>query len=1420
MNIEWLKLRPFNGDIKNGFEELVCQLARAEDFPAKQKFVRLAAPDGGVEGYCVLDDHSEYAWQAKFFTSMGEAQWKQLDKSFKTAVEKHPALKRYFICTPLDRQDPRIRRQQWFMDRWNKKVAEWTSFASSLGKEIVIEYWGNSEIFERLARPANAGKLYYWFGREEFSDEWFDARLDESIRNLDKRYTPELNFDLPVAKVFEGLSRDKYFQIQFSDCLDSLLRAYHKAVAGINRIPEVQDFKKELVEKISLFQYFYTEIDFEEICRIDQAAGQSLLDAAIELIETLTTKLRELDIEKRQKGEKKAEDPFDNSNRWAINYLAKFETNILDMSRFLHGVAADLFNNPVLLITGEAGIGKSHLLADITRKRQGRKQFSILLLGQHFSSDEPWSQIKKLLHTNCGRDIFLAALNAKGESLGTRVLLMIDAINEGEGRRLWKDHLPGFITAIRRYPYLGLAFSVRSSYQELLVPPSLIEKENIVKITHQGFASLMYEASKLFFETYQIKQPAIPLLHPEFNNPLFLKLFCQGLFKKGLHEIPEGYGGISSVIGFYLDAINIKISESYNLPVNLGIVQKTIKAFAGKIASENASYISFDNAFVFITSLDFVRVITDKPQFFRDLISEGLVTQNLYWDVDGNDFDGLYISYERFADHLVCTYLLDNYLNKDDIKSCFSAGTRLAELIADERRTYLNAGIVEALSIQLPERAGFELFEIAERTGETLPIAKAFIKSIIWRRKETIRPRLVDYINKVVVNKHHLNNEFISTILLVASQPGHYFNSDFLHKNLMRISMSDRDGWWTPLIHYQFPGDDEDITPIRRMVDWAWTEDKREYISDESIRLLCQAMSWFLTSTNRTLRDSVTKALICLLQERIPVLLQLLTAFKEVNDPYILQRLYAIAYGCAARTTLTMELSVLANYIYKSVFSTERVVPDILLRDYARNIIEFSVTKGFLPGFPLEKIRPPYKSEFPPALPAIGSTKKYYLDYKAAGFMDHHWSQNAILDSMKTNIRGQMYGDFGRYVFESAFDDWKDVDADALSRLAVKWIFEKYGYDVEKHGLFDRQVKSNSSDRHYVLQERIGKKYQWLAFYELLACVSDNFPFYENHYSDDAKIRPYEGPWDPYVRDIDPTIVIRESPENRFEPFWWYHVRYNDWDVPIKEWIFKTVGLPDPLALISVVDPEGNEWLVLEILCSWTEPTEIGEDRWERPHKELWYQVRSYLTHSSDHPLITGWAKQQHFMGRWMPEAHSRYEVFSREYYWSPACASFRNDGYREYAWSELFDRNGHKHVGKVAVTTAHFLWEEQFDASKKSSLSMLKPSEPLFELLRKPSNGKTEGTLTDASGKIICCDPSLSSPSYSCLLVRKAELLAGLKAADLDIFWAVLGGKQMAGRTNDPADYPGELGISGVVYFENGKLIHAPRFRRQRPVK
>lgn len=128
----------------------------------------------------------------------------------------------------------------------------------------------------------------------------------------------------------------------------------------------------------------------------------------------------------------------------------------------------------------------------------------------------------------------------------------------------------------------------------------------------------------------------------------------------------------------------------------------------------------------------------------------------------------------------------------------------------------------------------------------------------------------------------------------------------------------------------------------------------------ETIKLISIALAWFHTSTNRELRDRSTKALIFLLNRRIDILIDILRMFEEVDDPYILERLYAVAYGCVLQNAYTKEhFSSLVNYIYINVFDKDEVYPHVLLRDYARNTIEYYVYKGNVIDFPIEKIRPP-----------------------------------------------------------------------------------------------------------------------------------------------------------------------------------------------------------------------------------------------------------------------------------------------------------------------------------------------------------------------------------------------------------------------------------------------------------------------------
>jgi hypothetical protein len=138
-----------------------------------------------------LPNRDEWGWQAKFFLSPpGRSQWKQLDDSVMTALEKHPRLTSYTICLPIDRPDPRIEQQEWFMDNWNTHVVQWQERTQKKGMSVEFKYWGEHEIWERLSREEHRGRYFFWFNEELFSQRWFELRIKEAVGNAGSRYHP------------------------------------------------------------------------------------------------------------------------------------------------------------------------------------------------------------------------------------------------------------------------------------------------------------------------------------------------------------------------------------------------------------------------------------------------------------------------------------------------------------------------------------------------------------------------------------------------------------------------------------------------------------------------------------------------------------------------------------------------------------------------------------------------------------------------------------------------------------------------------------------------------------------------------------------------------------------------------------------------------------------------------------------------------------------------------------------------------------------------------------------------------------------------------------------------------------------------------------------------------------------------------
>jgi hypothetical protein len=216
LSIDWHNLRTWAGSQQAAFEKLCCQLAAHENVPNGSRFIAKAAPDAGIECYWVYKDKREWGFQAKYFLSPpGDAQWRQIDESVRRALDAHPFLTRYTICMPMDRSDPRIKKQKSFMDRWKEHEKRWKGWGAKnrnrKARTLTFEYWGTSEFLDRLAKSEHRGRVYFWFQRELFTTEWFRQRVDSAIANVGARYTPELNVDLPIAAIFDGLGRTPAF---------------------------------------------------------------------------------------------------------------------------------------------------------------------------------------------------------------------------------------------------------------------------------------------------------------------------------------------------------------------------------------------------------------------------------------------------------------------------------------------------------------------------------------------------------------------------------------------------------------------------------------------------------------------------------------------------------------------------------------------------------------------------------------------------------------------------------------------------------------------------------------------------------------------------------------------------------------------------------------------------------------------------------------------------------------------------------------------------------------------------------------------------------------------------------------------------------------------------------------------------------
>lgn len=1517
MSLNWNNIRTRNGSRQSGFEELCAQLARAESVSAVN-FERKGTPDAGVECYATLANGDEWGWQAKYFNKLDDTQWAQLDKSVKTALEKHPRIVRYFICIPYDRPDARNPGQRSAMERWNEHVSKWQGWATEAGHTVEYVYWGSSELIERLSRPEHRGRIFFWFETEAFDNTWFNNRLDAALVTAGPRYTPEVHIGLPIAVEFEAFGRTEHFFCQMTGVARSIRKKLRSL--GSNNMTPLAPEVDGLISKHS--QYVLDLLgEFGKI--VVQPVGNLPFSKISRQIEETNAKLEELHSilrtheqeydEARQKDEKPSRHiRNDNPYTQQLRHLYNLRTELQEtMESLVHG--DNVANSQLMIVSGEAGTGKTHLLCDVAKQRIAASRPTVLLMGQQFiGKDAPWRQaLNQLDLPNIKAEEFVEALEATAQAANCRALILIDAINEGEGRSIWPNHLAALLRDIEKSPWLGAVLSVRSSYEESVIPEEV--RNRAVKVTHEGFTDHEYEAMRAFFLYYKLELPSTPLLAPEFRNPLFLKNLCKGLEVLGHKRLPRGLHGITDIFKLILDSVNTKLARPEELDFNPKhpLVRTALEAIAKELSETDKRWLPASSAEAIVNNILPGRGFAHS--LYQGLVVEGLLTENIFQTEDGAPEEMVVIAYERFADHMIAKILLDAHLNPENPASSFAKGGPLSFLTG---KRYVPGGLIEALSIQVPERAHKELVTLAPGIEKRHGIGGAFRQSLVWRSTGAFSDDTLQVLNLLIWNEYGWHDT-LDALLTVATLPGHMLNARFLDKNLRKLTMADRDAQWSTYLHTAWGGHG----PINRLIDWALALSPEAPLPEESVELCSTALAWMFTASNRAVRDRATIALVCLMTGRFEDTIGLIERFADVNDPYVTERIYAVAYGVAMRSHDSKGVGALAMCVYAKFFANGDPPVNLLMRDYARGVIERALHLEAGLEIDVRLIRPPYKSVWPD-IPSEEEIKPFLPDW-SRGSHDSgelEWARNTIGFSV-------MKDDFARDVIGtrraetsscwlslkldepewkstedllvellSEFDDdemgaWLEFEASdkavhlqtwlnssfarikagkplgkrsgtvgpkastqaggnqlkadraaaqkVLSKtltpkhsqrlkkiLAVKesrtskypgfpldkiqryvlWRVFDLGWNVERFGKFDRFTVGDSYRRDPGA-ERMAEKYQWIAYHEILAYISDHYQYRDEYPADGDRL--YDGPWQGFYRNLDPSCALLSKPEGRSwltdTPAWWCTEVFSNWDIPASPaaWVANKDDVPDVAKLLTVVCPkDGSQWIPLYGFFQWSQTPPADQELGETERRQVWYRCSGMLLRKTDSKKFMKWAKSAAFGGYRAPDASGSSQAFLGEYPWSSAWKYFQQPYQGGERWAKptqacTFEMHPVVNMYRCEGRAANRAIEDGF--------SLLRPTSMICEGLKIKWSG-VGADYHDESGALAAFDPCAHEDGPTALLVKRDKITEWLNKEGLILCWVIQSEKQVIGAKYIP-EAGAYRGMRGAYLWDSDKV-------------
>ena len=1194
----WDAFEQLPGSVQYNFE-MLCRAVIRRHYGSHGDFVA-RANQPGVEFHlklhtaCALGAPGRwFGWQCRWYDLpsgrvLGSARRKKITEAIATTEKELPDLTDWVLWTRrmLTKKD-----QDWFYGlRTHMRLNLWTA------AEVEDHLSGNAEILRGT-----------YFGELVLTPESLFNLREVAVAPVRRRWQPEVHQTVDAERVMRRMQAETKTWDDLRRLADQL-EAESAVIGG-----DVGDLAKSLAEATV------------EIASLARTSATALTD-----VHTVLER-GDLDLLRQQlanrpatPSQKLAELP--RKLRASRHHAALIVTNILADVRWAHGLLDKVdtyIGKRLIAVTADAGCGKTQLAAQLTAA-VGDRPAGILLHGRDLHAGHGLDDLAHHIVLQ-GKPVpsmeaLVAAVDAAGQRAHRRLPIFIDGLNEAEDPRDWKTSLASLEETLRRYPYVFVVCTLRTAFVDEALA------SGIGRLEIPDFGHDTVEAIRRYFVHYRINAVDAELPIELLSHPLTLRLFCEVTNptrerEVGIEAMP---GSLTSLFDRYLRQAAESIADL--APRTQRYYEQDVRRALDEIGTA-----LWDLHTRCLDERDLRQRLGDEARPWNESIVRALEQDGVILRVPTETPGVMLVTaiYDPLAGHLMADTILRRH-GRTGFEQWVRDPSTVAALAGPMSDQHpLAMDMFRALVGLVPRRHHRQqLWPLLDEPLRTAALCEAAKLEGAYLDAQTVEELAV-----LPAKLGNGSRYLLDRLWHTRGSPGHPLNAEFLDAVLRPMAMADRDVCWTEWVRRH---GDRLLADLQRL-EKRWCNLTERAPADQ---LRARWVMWTLTSTVRQLRDQATRTLYWFGRGAPMAFFDLTVKGLTINDPYVPERLIAASYGIAMALhndeQFNISLSKYARTLFEHLFAKNAAfsTTHILMRDYAKHTIDVALLHNskLLNSKERVKITHPFKD---------GGIRV--------------WGESE--DRNKDEYRDGNYPfgfDFDNYTIGYLIPKRGNYDFNNPEYIKVKanmwWRIYDIGYSLEKFGEIDKQIASDAFRRHGRAAnggktDRYGKKYCWIAYYEIAGFRQDKGLLRRDWETD--QVRRFEV-------DIDPSFP--EEPHN-------IEVVKTDFlgdrRTDLAAWI-QTGGNPNlgSYLLINELQGEKGPWVLLDGYIN-QEDSDFN--------RGLFVFPRSLLVKNRDIENVVNYLKKQDLGGRWVPEIPSTSYVFAGEIPW---CEIFYFNGETELTFT------------------------------------------------------------------------------------------------------------------------------------------------------